>query len=99
MRLEFVSRGTRMDTETAERMGWRSRCGRYLVLRSVSKFGLPTTIYAIKIDDRGQQELLSKACRSKEGAMAVCQNDADGVDADVAKPDKKPRAKRREVRR
>jgi len=42
-RLEFPKRPAIQDGELARRRIWRSRCGVWAVVHSVSKFGLPDT--------------------------------------------------------
>jgi hypothetical protein len=83
-KLEFVKRAKRDDTQTAERWLWRSKCGRYGVIKNVSKFGLPTAFYAIQLDETGQT-MLNNRCRTKAGAIKKCQEHVNLVNSRARK--------------
>ncbi len=84
MKLEFMSRAKRVDIETSKRWRWQSVCGRYVVMRVVSKYGLPRTFYAIYLDETGES-ILSNQCRIKDGAVKKCQEHADLLEAEAAR--------------
>lgn len=83
MKLEFALRAKRIDTDTAKRWRWQSACGRYRVVKAVSKYGLPRTFYAIYLDGMGES-MLSNQCRTKDGAVTKCQEHADAREAKAA---------------
>lgn len=77
--LRFLVRPDRRDTDAGRWRIWRTRCGRYRVAECRSHYGLPLTIYAERVQRRGDGwthfEVISKH-RSRRVAMAVCQRDA-----------------------
>ena len=80
--LEFVKRAKRNDSITAERWQWRSKCNRYLVQKAVSLYERENgrrkvRWYAIRIEENGQQEILSSSTRTKDGTIRVCQKHAE----------------------
>ena len=48
--MEFPKRPRIELTMTARRRIWRSKCGRFRVIESISLYGLPTVWYVMKID-------------------------------------------------
>jgi hypothetical protein len=77
MTLEFSTRAKRMDTETAKRWRWTSTCGHYWAVKVVSKFSLPTVFHAIHLDAETGQTMINNRCRTKDGAIAKCQEHAN----------------------
>lgn len=59
-------------------------CGRYVVMKVVSKYGLPRTFYAIYLDATGES-ILSNQCRTQDGAVKKCQEHADLLEAKAAR--------------
>lgn len=48
-------RARRDETMTSKRRTWESRCKRYKVQESVSKFGMPTTYFAVHNGPDGEE--------------------------------------------
>lgn len=68
-------RGVSSTTDTAERMTWISRCGRYRVTRSRSLYGLPTTFYAERSSGDSWEWFNRIRHRSRTAAERACRVD------------------------
>lgn len=55
--IEFTRHSTRHETDSSLLRTWRSKCGRYCITESVSKFGLSTVYYAALRDAYGWRNL------------------------------------------
>jgi len=71
MKLEWKPRGKRVDTELSTWTVWATTDGRYRVVRSVSKYGLPTRHYATL----GLRKILGEH-RTRLAAIRRCERHA-----------------------
>lgn len=76
------------ETDTAVRRRWDSRCKRYYIQESVSKFGLTTAFYVVRVESNTiiGRLLLTKrttAKRIRERAEELCEKDIDWWEREV----------------
>ena len=84
MRLLWSKHPTKRDGEVAMYRRWRSKCKRYAVEQSKSKYGMPTLYRAI-----GPAGEIIGTHRSRSAALRACQRRSN----DAAKPRRKKGAK------
>ena len=72
-------RGVSDETSTSKRMTWESRCQRFRVQRSESKYGMGTVFYALMEDESGWKLLARKPTRNS--AEATCELEAIEMEA------------------
>jgi hypothetical protein len=73
-------RGVSDEISTSRRMTWESRCQRFRVQRSESKYGLGTTFYAMMADGSGGWTMLARK-PTRNSAEATCELEAIEMEA------------------
>jgi hypothetical protein len=84
VKLLFSKHATKRDGEVAVYRRWRSKCKRYAVEQSKSKYGMPTLYRAI--DAAGD---IISVHRARSAAMRACQRHS----SDATRPRRKQGAK------
>lgn len=94
--IEFQKHGGRDETLTSKRRIWLTKCGRYRVVKSMSKYGLPTIYYAMEYRDTPESnnfagwgwDIISKH-RAKSAAFVACEKQARANERQARKRRKK----------